>query len=91
MYRHLMTLLLAAVIAGSAWSQETDSQEDETEETSAEVAAQDDAEIAEQDITDVAEQDDAELDDQTFTGAEDDFVPSEDIPADQSIAFPTDI
>lgn len=83
MYRHLMTLLLAAVIAGSAWSQETDSQEDETEETPAEVAAQDDAEIA--------EQDDAELDDQTFTGAEDDFVPSEDIPADQSIAFPTDI
>ena len=31
------------------------------------------------------------LDDQTFEGVEDDFTPSEEIPVDQAIPFPTDI
>ena len=35
--------------------------------------------------------DDSDLDDQTYSDVDDDFRPSEEIPADQSIAFPTDI
>ena len=31
------------------------------------------------------------LDDQTFEGEDDDFIPSEEIPIDQPIPFPTDI
>ncbi len=31
------------------------------------------------------------LDDQTFEGDDDDFIPSEEIPVDQPIPFPTDI
>ena len=31
------------------------------------------------------------LDDQTFEGEDDDFIPSEEIPVDQPIPFPTDI
>ncbi len=38
------------------------------------------------------EADDADLDEESYLDAEDDdFTPSEDIPADQSIAYPTDI
>jgi hypothetical protein len=39
----------------------------------------------------VEDVDDSDLDEQTYSDADDDFRPSEDIPADQSIAFPTDI
>ena len=35
--------------------------------------------------------DDAELDEQTYEEDEDDFVPSEEIPADEPIAFPSNI
>ncbi|HET6628275.1 MAG TPA: hypothetical protein VFG91_00710 [Woeseiaceae bacterium] len=31
------------------------------------------------------------IDDQTFEGEDDDFIPSEEIPIDQAIPFPTDI
>ncbi len=37
------------------------------------------------------EVDETGLDEQGFTDEDDDFRPSEDIPADQSIPFPTDI
>lgn len=37
------------------------------------------------------EVDDADLDDQTYAEDDDDFVPTEEIPADEAISFPTDI
>lgn len=75
MHRYLLTLLLATLFAVSAWSQDSESGEDEANaDTPAET------------------EDDSDLDEQGFADDEDDdFVPSEDIPTDQSIAFPTDI
>ena len=75
MHRYLLTLLLAALFAASAWSQDSESGEDEdSADTPAET------------------EDDSDLDEQGFANDEDDdFIPSEDISTDQSIAFPTDI
>ncbi len=75
MHRYLLTLLLATLFAASAWSQDSESGEDEdSADTPAET------------------EDDSDLDEQGFADDEDDdFVPSEDISTDQSIAFPTDI
>ena len=38
-----------------------------------------------------AESDDSDLDDQTYGEDDDDFVPTEEVPADESIPFPTNI
>lgn len=75
MHRYLLTLLLASLFAASAWSQDSESGEDEdSADTPAET------------------EDDSDLDEQGFVNDEDDdFIPSEDISTDQSIAFPTDI
>jgi hypothetical protein len=48
------------------------------------------ADIAEPDIVD-PDFDDEELDEQTYEEDEDDFVPSEEIPADEPIPFPSNI
>jgi hypothetical protein len=79
MHRYLLALLL--LLAGTgAWSQE-DASEDEPQ------AAQETAEAASDE-----EQDDLDIDEENYLDAEEeDFVPTEDIPADQAIAFPTDI
>ena len=37
------------------------------------------------------ESDDSDLDDQTYGEDDDDFVPTEEVPADESIPFPTNI
>ena len=76
MYRYLMSFLLAIALAAPVWAQDEETDEKESDTTQ----------------TEAEEQDDSELDDQDYVGtADDDFVPSEDIQADQSIAFPTDI
>ncbi len=38
-----------------------------------------------------AESDDSDLDDQTYGEDDDDFIPTEEVPADESIPFPTNI
>ena len=82
MHHILIALFLGTFLAAASWAQDTDSDEaDETENTQVEANEDEDAE----DI------DDSDLDEQTYSDADDDFRPSEDIPADQSIAFPTDI
>ena len=82
MYRFLIALLLGTMLAAASWAQNADSDEGaEAEETQVEA---DDADETE-------DVDDSDLDEQTYSDADDDFRPSEDIPADQSIAFPTDI
>ena len=82
MHRFLIALLLGTMLAAASWAQDADSDEGaEAEETQVEA---DDADETE-------DVDDSDLDEQTYSDADDDFRPSEDIPADQSIAFPTDI
>ena len=84
MRRFLLMLLLGTMFATTSWAQEAESDEgSEAEETRVEAD-----EVAEAEAEDV---DDSDLDEQTYSDADDDFRPSEDIPADQSIAFPTDI
>lgn len=73
--RYFLLLLAGAILAVPAWSQDEDAEPEETEETQVEGE----------------EVDDSELDEQGFTDEDNDFRPSEDIPADQSIPFPTDI
>lgn len=89
MNRLLMILLLNAMLSVPAFSQETD------DETVLDDLARE-AEIVEQE--DIAEEpepdpefDEAGLDEQGFANEDDDFDPSEKIPTDQSIDFPTDI
>ena len=72
----LLTLGLAFAVA--AWAQEEADDEEETETT----------EVVEEAAEEV---DDSDLDEQGFEDLDDDFRPSEEIPADESIAFPTDI
>ncbi len=82
MHRFLIALLLGTLLAAASWAQDADSDEGaEAEETQVEADEVDEAEDV----------DDSDLDDQTYSDVDDDFRPSEDIPADQSIAFPTDI
>jgi hypothetical protein len=81
-HRFLIALLLGTMLAAASWAQDADSDEGaEAEETQVEADEVDEAEDV----------DDSDLDEQTYSDADDDFRPSEDIPADQSIAFPTDI
>jgi adenine-specific DNA methylase len=79
-----IAILLAFFLAGFAWAQEEgDSTEVQTEsqaEASEAAAAEDEDEI-----------DDSDLDEQTYEEDEDDFIPTEEIPADEPIPFPSNI
>ena len=82
MMRHLIILLSALFIASVSWSQEAQDPAAETEAQASETSeASDD------------EEDDSDLDEQGYAGEEeeDDFIPSQEVTADQSIAFPVDI
>lgn len=81
MHRNLLTLLLLFAGAG-AWAQDS-APEDEAESPQS-------REVAEEAAAD--DEDDLDLDEESYRDAEEeDFVPTEDIPADQAIPFPTDI
>lgn len=76
MRRYLLTLMLAGALAVPAYAQEADPEADATESVEEPEESEDDS----------------DLDEQGYSNTEDDdFVPSEDIPADQAIPFPTDI
>ncbi len=80
MVKHLITLLLALFLAADSWSQDSEESSD-TESEVAEVA-----EVAEE------EEDESDLDEQGFEQEDqDDFTPSQEVSADQSLAFPVDI
>ena len=79
MHRYLSTILLLFVSA-TAWAQDSAPGDEADEPETAEAAA--------------SEEQDEDLDpeDENYQDAEEeDFVPTEDIPADQAIPFPTDI
>jgi hypothetical protein len=83
MHRYVLTILLLAA-AALAWAQDSaPGGEDEAE-------GRESAETAEEAADEQAE--DLDLDEESYRDAEEeDFVPTEDIPADQAIPFPTDI
>jgi hypothetical protein len=84
----LLTLLAAFFIAGPAWPQDVDSASDAAPSaTEITVPAVTEPEPAEE----VTEIDDSDLDIQTYEEDDDDFVPSEEIPADVPIPFPSNI
>ncbi len=80
--RHLIILLSALFLTSVSWSQEA---QDPAAETEAEASETSDASDD--------EEDDSDLDEQGYAGEEeeDDFIPSQEVTADQSIAFPADI
>ena len=83
MHRFLLTTLLIVLPGMIAWPQDAEpADEAELAETVAE------APVDEEELED----DDSDLDEGSYADAEEeDFVPTEDIPTDQSIPFPTDI
>lgn len=83
MMKSLITLLLAFFLASVSWSQDSE----EPGDTEAELAGANETSDAGED------EDDADLDEQGYglEEEEDDFIPSEEVSADQSIPFPTDI
>ena len=104
MTRFLLTLILGVFIAGPAWAQQADEQvdgaevadetdlaADEVTDVDAEAEAQAQADAAAAAEAEAEEFDEAGLDEQGFSDEDDDFRPSEVIPTDQSIDFPTDI
>ncbi len=84
----LLTLLVAFFITGPAWPQDVEF---------GNVAAPSATEVTEPEVTEpepaeeVTEIDDSDLDLQTYEEDDDDFVPSEEIPADGPIPFPSNI
>ncbi len=86
MSKSLITLLLAFLLAGPAWPQEEPSGSDTEDPETSEATPTDEA-----DDTVDPDLDDSDLDEQTYEEDDDDFVPSEEIPADEPIPFPSNI
>ena len=83
MQRFLLAIALTLLLATTGWAQDAESPP-QAEETDESAVAEEEPEAEEIDETG--------LDDENYADIEDDdFRPSEDIPADQSIPFPTDI
>lgn len=78
----LLSLFAIALLASFAAAQDADLTETDDETVAVE---------AEEESEEVDEIDETGLDEQGFEDADDDFRPTEDIPTDQSIPFPTDI
>lgn len=91
MPRLLLTIMLAMLLSANAWSQSAEPGAESETDPGAEATAEGLA-AEEQAAEDEAEIDDDDVDAGSYADAEEeDFVPSEDIPTDQSIPFPTDI
>ena len=81
--KHLITLLLVLSLASISWSQDVvESADTETD-------------INETSVTndEIEDADDSDLDEQGYgtEEEEDDFIPSQEVSADQSLPFPVDI
>jgi len=83
MSKHLISLIMLAFMTAPGWAQE---ESDEVPVASEETAAEEVVEPAETEVVD-----DDDLDLQTYEEDEDDFVPTEEIPADEPIPFPSNI
>ena len=78
--RFFIAILLALFLAGSAAAQEDGAVAEDQAETPEVEEADDEEEV-----------DDSDLDEQTYEEDEDDFIPTEEIPADEPIPFPSNI
>ena len=81
MYQFLRFLLIFSFLAAPSWAQEVEGEDADAVEKGEPEDIEDQTEVI----------DETGLDEQGYTDEDDDFRPSEDIPADQSIPFPTDI
>ena len=103
MSKKLISLLVAATLAWTAWAQEEPAPEEPTADST---VAEEDAggSVEPEDLLDEPEEledtydgvleeafEDESLDEQTYDEDEDDFVPTEEIPADEPIPFPSNI
>ena len=100
--RRLLTYLLLGLFATTALSVAQETAPPDDVEAATEATEADDEAVAEAD-EDADEEDAAEsdidlddpafadLDEQSYEEPDDDFIPTEEIPADQAIPFPTDI
>ncbi len=91
MPRYLYTLILILFLANAGWAQEqeTADQAGDAVPPETETAAASEVDDAEQSGDE--EVDDSDLDLQTYEEDDDDFVPTEEIPADEPIPFPSNI
>jgi hypothetical protein len=86
--KFLIVILLALFLPDSAWAQEEgDSTEDQVEDQVEGQAEAPDAAA----VDDEEDVDDSDLDEQTYEEDDDDFIPTEEIPADEPIPFPSNI
>ena len=84
----LLTLLILLPPGLAAFAQNDETAIATTEEPEPDTDTDTDADEAEADSEEVA---DSDLDEQTYEEDEDDFIPSEEIPIDEPIPFPTSI
>ncbi len=90
-------LLMLLVLAAPAAAQDEPAPEPQADETATAEAAGDAEDVAEDgpdaagDGIDPELFEDTELDEQTYEEDEDEFIPTEEIPADEPIPFPTNI
>ncbi len=88
--QHLFIILLVSLfLTVSAVAQEDESESDEIPVSQEDAEGEAEEVVAAEEPED--EIDETGLDEQGFRNEDNDFRPSEDIPADQSIPFPTDI
>lgn len=88
-HRLLSLLLVSLLVAVPSWAQDEGPEPDATESSQDEAETEADSEGTTAEEESVI--DETGLDEQGFSDEDNDFRPSEDIPADQSIPFPTDI
>ncbi len=84
-----LIFLLTLILALPAWAQQEEAAEQATDTEEAASGAAGVGEAGE--VTDEEEIDDSDLDEQTYEADDDDFVPTEEIPADEPIPFPSNI
>jgi hypothetical protein len=83
MSKQLLSLIFLVFMTAPVWSQE---------EEAAEAPVADETPVAEETVEPaVDDPNDDDLDLQTYEEDEDDFVPTEEIPADEPIPFPSNI
>ncbi len=97
----LAPLLLACLLSCAAAAQQPDESEPEPDVEAPETAATDDASTGDavtddadetaETVEDIEDIEDADLDEQTYEEDDDDFIPTEEIPADEPIPFPSNI
>ena len=88
MRRYLVTLQMSIVLTASVWAQDIEPQAGADDS----VSAAEEVPAESEEPTEAEEFDDPTLDEQGYAGEEEeDFRPSEEVQADKSITFPTDI